>query len=290
MSTRAVDLAAEPQIGSTIPLVVDQGHPFFFDHPLDHVPGIQLAVGLLDLFREVVGAPDGDRPHDRLRLSLTFSRLCELDAETYLHVMPAAGRFHLRAEQHGHAVCEGHAELVEESVPVRVVAAPAEPAPSAPAELVHRHRPQNIGISEVRRPCPEVAESQVLSPPPGHFLRRHDPARYSSEELLEAGRQFCVMLSHLDHGRSLDTQILWMSVDLDVPCGLPSTLPLLLRWPAMTPAVGARARFELALTVAGDPTPLGHLTYVSHALSREAYLRKRRTAGNQDNDARRGSQ
>jgi len=98
------------------------------------------------------------------------------------------------------------------------------------------------------------------------------------EELLDAGRQLSIMLCHVCHGRSLDdSQILWLSVDVDLPCGLPRALPLALCW-TETPADRARSRFELALVAPGCPAPLGTLTYVAHTLSRQAYERKRLVA------------
>ena|ERR1700676_4791262 len=78
---------------------VNQAHPFYFDHPLDHVPGIMFIVELLGLVRQVVqqGEPQlavnsaNGMSADRgwLRTSLLFPRFGELDAETELRAWPS---------------------------------------------------------------------------------------------------------------------------------------------------------------------------------------------------------
>jgi hypothetical protein len=59
--------------GRSATLVVDESHPYFFDHPLDHVPGILLAEGALQL---VERAFDDDASYVRT-LGLRFRRYCE---------------------------------------------------------------------------------------------------------------------------------------------------------------------------------------------------------------------
>jgi A-factor biosynthesis hotdog protein len=281
---RAAQPTAEPPTSWEALLSVDRRHPFFFDHPLDHVPGIQLAVGLLDLVRGAAGAATTHAPGVRLRLSLDFVRFCELDGDVRLRVTAARDGFHLRAEQDGQAVCEGRAELDVDPVPVPVTAVTAPEARPAPAHLVHRRRPENLAVGELHQPRPPSAESRVLAPPPGHYLLQRDPTRYSAEELLEAGRQLSIMLGHVAHGRPLDSQMLWLAVALDLPCGLPRSLPLVLRWAGSAPD-GDRSRFDLTLGVPGNPGCLGALSYSSRTLSPQAYQRKRFAAARAGNAA-----
>src|SRR4051794_28079667 len=56
-------------------LRVDQSDPFFFDHALDHVPGMLILCGMVAVVRECNGtAHDG-----RVAGALTFRRMCELE-------------------------------------------------------------------------------------------------------------------------------------------------------------------------------------------------------------------
>ena len=47
--TGSSDMSDGP--GVLVPVVVDEGDRCFFDHPLDHVPGMLLVAGVLDLLR-----------------------------------------------------------------------------------------------------------------------------------------------------------------------------------------------------------------------------------------------
>jgi len=64
------------------PLVVDIAHPVFFDHPLDHVPGMLLVEATRQAIRAVSGNPQAD-----LRsFSAEFSRIVELWYEASVSV------------------------------------------------------------------------------------------------------------------------------------------------------------------------------------------------------------
>ena len=73
-----------PAPSSAEELTVDVSQSFYFDHPLDHVPGIALVNALYELAsgaeRNVRDAPRADRMQSRLR----FTRFCETDRKTWL--------------------------------------------------------------------------------------------------------------------------------------------------------------------------------------------------------------
>ena len=68
------DHAADPA-ARTHPLHVDTTHRFYFDHPLDHIPGMLL----LDAARQAVQARMHPRPVVPLELEAEFLRYAELD-------------------------------------------------------------------------------------------------------------------------------------------------------------------------------------------------------------------
>src|SRR5260370_15480409 len=85
--------------GWSAPLRIPYLHPFFFDHPLDHVPGMLTVCSLLDLAGAAVG-DQLDHAGRRLRLSLAFPAICGLSRPTVLSVAPdrtLAGRLLVRA-------------------------------------------------------------------------------------------------------------------------------------------------------------------------------------------------
>ncbi|MFG2085959.1 MULTISPECIES: hypothetical protein [unclassified Spirillospora] len=93
-------------------------------------------------------------------------------------------------------------------------------------------------------------------------------------EIVEAGRQFAAMLEHEEHGRPMDTTLLWVALRLEIPCRIDRGVPLLLRWPiAHVPGRRSHCRATLADAVTG--ADLGSLTYEAYAADPEQYARTR---------------
>ncbi|WP_165959222.1 AfsA-related hotdog domain-containing protein [Actinomadura sp. KC345] len=259
-------------------LVVDESDPFYFDHPLDHVPGMLLFSGLFELAVRADELRSHGRPPGRVVAGLDFVRFCELRGGTTLSCRPVPGpnrAWTLAARQAGEEVCAGSIAFADD-VPAGAAgargAASAVPVPRrAPAELVHRRRPENILVGEPMRRGRGVVEAAVLQPPAGPGRRA--PFR-GPVEIVEAGRQFATMLEHGEHGRPMDTTLLWVALRLDIPCRLDRDAPLLLRWPvARVP--GRRSRCKATLADAATGADLGSLTYEACAVDPEQYARTR---------------
>ncbi|MBB4912852.1 AfsA-related hotdog domain-containing protein [Actinophytocola algeriensis] len=120
MTALANELVDDVELVSAIwsgRLAVRADDPYHFDHPLDHIPGMALIGGLLELVRRS-GAADLDIPNRRLSLSLTFPSFCELDGPVVLQAtrIPTgeAGvdtSLSLLAEQGAEVVCEADLTL-----------------------------------------------------------------------------------------------------------------------------------------------------------------------------------
>ncbi|MFD0887334.1 AfsA-related hotdog domain-containing protein, partial [Streptosporangium algeriense] len=214
-------------------LRVDQNHPFFFDHPLDHVPGMLLVTGLLDLLRDHAVL---SRDH-RVRLSLDFTKMCELGPEVGLFAGPdpsgERGVWTVLALQEDRPVCAGTVELTDTltETPGADPAGEQDAAVStAPIEagLAHRADPRNVLIGEpvisredAHASSQEEYEVPLVSPPTGHFLLRHGNEHYGLEEMIEAGRQLATAVSHLAHERPRDAVMLWLKLAADLPASPP---------------------------------------------------------------------
>ncbi|MFB6893170.1 AfsA-related hotdog domain-containing protein [Kitasatospora sp. NPDC056327] len=238
-----------------------------------------LVAGVLDLVRarepERIDAAGG-----RIRLSLTFDRMCELGPPVWLEAEPVAAddgpAWRLTAVQDGEAVCRatvglGGAEgsAVSAGSARTVVAGPGRAAGEpADAALVHRHLAENVLVGEPAR----VERAAVLVPPPGHRLAgagTHGPGA-----LIESARQLATMLGHTAHGRDADAQMLWLSMEADLPTGLPAEVPLELWW-EFAPVRGARAVFRFAVVDAESGERHGRFEMGVHTLSRAGYLKRR---------------
>ncbi|GAA3093019.1 AfsA-related hotdog domain-containing protein [Streptosporangium carneum] len=260
-------------------LRVDRDHPFFFDHPLDHVPGMLLVTGLLDLVRARTGVSRWTRGDHRIRLSLKFMRMCELGSGVLLLAEPGSGgddgEWAVKVVQDDSTVCSGTVELVEER---EQAAQPCDsergdPVTPAPPDLVHRADPQNVVVGEPVI-SPEAYEASTVSPPSGHFLLRHGDERYGIEEMIESGRQLVTVASHLAHERPRDVMMLWLELRADLPVGVRRSVPLGLHWP-VRPARGNFGSFDLTVVARATGLPLGSLSYESKCLAPAAYRRLR---------------
>jgi 2-oxo-3-(phosphooxy)propyl 3-oxoalkanoate synthase len=91
-------------------LRVDKRHPYFFDHPSDHVPGMML----LEAFRQVGWRTAGNaNPGSAVRLtglSTSFQSFCELDVPVFFDSEPIPGdelSVRVRASQSGRTAATG---------------------------------------------------------------------------------------------------------------------------------------------------------------------------------------
>ncbi|WP_396445813.1 AfsA-related hotdog domain-containing protein [Actinomadura sp.] len=253
-------------------LVVDESDPFYFDHPLDHVPGMLLFSGLLELAVRADGLRAGGRRPGRVVAGLDFTRFCELDRGTTLSCRPVPGpnrAWAVSARQAGREVCGGSIAFTDTD-PAAPGGAPAAavPARRAPARLVHRNRPENILVGEPVRRGRAVVEAAVLQPE-----GERSPFR-GPVEIVEAGRQFATMLEHEEHGRPLDAALLWVMLRIDIPYQVRRDVPLLLRWPVARLS-GRRSHCAAKLADASTGADLGSLTYEAYAVDPEQYARTR---------------
>lgn len=261
------------------PLSVDQDHPFFFDHPLDHVPGILLVTGLLDIVRASADPYLGARTgRGRVRLSLSFARMCELDSRVMLFAEPDPDApddgWAVRATQDDATVCSGTVGLVRRGDQLPRWPERGEQVTPIRPDLVHRVDQRNVVLAEPRI-ATECYDVPLVTPPAGHFLRRHGEQRYGVEEIIESGRQLLTAAGQLAHERP-DSRMLWITLTADLPAGAVRSVPLALRWPVCPPR-GNVGTFDFTVVTHGTGQPVGTLSYVIKYCTPAAYQRLRGT-------------
>ena len=243
-----------PALGAS--LRPDLDDPFFFDHPLDHVPGMLLVTGLLDL---VVGA--GAPAGSRLTVALWFPRFCELGEEIELRACPsAAGTWSVLATGGGEAVCLGTVGLRPGPPGPDPAAVPPRPARPVDGHLVHRQRPENILVGEVCAERDDRRRAAVLtSPRPDHLFTRRGGADRRPEELIEAARQATILRALTEYGWPADVRLSLNQLRADLPAAVPRGVPLALQWsPGPPPGVTARCKLDL-VDAGADTRPLGRV-------------------------------
>ena len=117
---------------------VDLSDPVFFDHPLDHVPGMLLTVAILELAEH-----DSILESDNVTFRLTFTRFCELNAPVQVTATrEASGTNRIQVTQSGRNIATGLLGRRETQPLMERVTVPALQEAPVSSELVHR----NIGF------------------------------------------------------------------------------------------------------------------------------------------------
>ncbi|MEU7580361.1 AfsA-related hotdog domain-containing protein [Streptomyces sp. NPDC041068] len=204
--------------GATARLVVDKEDPFFFDHALDHVPGILVIAGLLDLIRTQSAEP---RPDGRIKVSLDFAKFCEPDDDITVSVSPSAAgteeepAWELAATVGTSTAVSGTAVLHHKSAERFVPAAPEQRGEGlAAAELAHRERPENALLGAAWW-ADDRLFARAQRPPVGHPLRTRPLV-----ELIESARQFVTLIGHAGYERPIGDKFILCALEVDIPLGL----------------------------------------------------------------------
>lgn len=224
-------------------LAVDRRDSFFYDHPLDHVPGMLIISELLNLVRAEAGPVAGATGAS---LTLNFREFCEHDDEIVLKAFQAARdpyglpAWELRAEVGQRTVCDGHFSLTCKPCAGNSAAAPVRSGESLmKPELVHRTRPENILVGETWWDEGKLrARVQPLSQT--HRLRGQE-----LEYLIEAARQFATLAGHVGYQKSLDSKYIMCGLEADLPL-TPPPGEVLMEWLSQ-PAHGRRFDLRVRL-------------------------------------------
>jgi hypothetical protein len=281
-------LIGEPIQWTETLLTVDENEPFFFDHPLDHVPGSLQLFGLLDSVRAVADPQLGFERGTRLRLSVKFPLFCELNGAVRLGcseiTTSQSTAWKIRAEQNGSAVCTGELDLTSEPSTAGPASAPGEHSTpgqitengttvSIAAHRVNRLNPANVMIGNPHTNGDGSPQVPVVSPGPDHFLRRSGHSGRSPEELIEAARQFSVLLENVAFYGKGEIQKILYSISADFLCGIPR-VPLALRMTKMARR-GRRAAYDFDLIVPQCREIMGVFQVTGWSVSKAAYDRMR---------------
>jgi hypothetical protein len=258
-------------------LIVDEDDPFYFDHPLDHIPGMLLLTGVLELIRAAEGE-DVTAAARRVSMSVTFRSFAELNIATEMRATQSAFsdqgmQWSVGVEQNHGSVLDGWLNVREDEALTRSRSSSPAAQP-VPAELVHKRRPENVLIGLPR--SDGAGETTPLLPlPADHQLVRRSPEFRTVEELTEAARQFIVYNSHTVDGMSLETQMILSRISFQLPRVLPRDWPV-----SMRKVLGSSngVRRSLLFELIGDPEdePYGRFLVSGRASSAASYARLRR--------------
>jgi hypothetical protein len=255
--------------GWSAALDVPPDEPYFFDHPLDHLPGMALISGLLGLVR---ASTTDLESAGRLAVQLSLPAFCELDAPVRLESPDGVA---VRACQYGHVCGEGTVEFVPGET--SNAGTPVDPrfTEPAPQRSVHRARAANVLVSDVVA-AGDVHTGAVRRPAPWHTLATPPGTALAAEVLIDAARQYSTMLTHLALGVPADAQLLLLGMRAELPAGVRDALYL--RW-HRTPPPRGKSTLDIDIAVgAPDAEPTGRISFDYFSATPAIYKRLREKA------------
>ncbi|CAN5281759.1 hypothetical protein BH11PSE11_BH11PSE11_07520 [soil metagenome] len=264
-------------------LLVDESHPYFFDHPLDHVPGILMLEGVLQLAHWGSSAPAGQESWVS-SIQLRFRRFCEKSEAITLDLQPdGASQFNGLISQAGSVACK---------LKLHLGTAPAHPTPSMAVaasdlmhlrpdrKLLHKHRPENVMVSAIFDQADGSKAVQTFAPPAGHILAEGSPNYYGMLYLLEVTRQFVMLIAHTvwNVPLGLPMNLLSIQLDLDHPALRSQPLTISCRPGALGEHRDSAIVVVEAELYAGDQR-IGRASIAAQGLSSQAYRQQRNSLG-----------
>ncbi len=195
-------------------LIVDEAHPYFFDHPLDHVPGILLIAGALQLIEY---SKIFDKFNFINTLNVRFNNYVDKNSEIKLKLKKCNHlEWAVYIEQYDKIVCtikftykfinENILSCKKDTNDVFKVESCQD------IELLHKHRTQNVLVSNLFLDDNEyyVFTTQIAH---DHFFLKTETNRYlSMVYFLEIARQCYMQIAHKI---------------LQIPLGIPMNLVIL---------------------------------------------------------------
>lgn len=254
--------------------IVDETHPYYFDHPLDHVPGILLLEAALQL-TEVALSDRGLAHHHPSSLGVRFRRYTEKQAPIHLRCQQLDDtRFLVHIEQSGQAMCEvevGTTQACER--PPAPVAAASTPLPEP--KWLHKAQASNrlVHELEVRDGSLGVVTAEL---PAQHAIADGPGNRLSMLYFLEIARQCFMLVAHGKLGVPLGIPMNLVDLRFSLSAPIPRGSRLWLR-PSFNPVAwsGVTRTSKVAMQLCDAQGVIGEASIVSQAIAPEAYAAQR---------------
>ncbi|MEE2729720.1 MAG: beta-ketoacyl synthase N-terminal-like domain-containing protein [Pseudomonadota bacterium] len=204
-------------------LHLDEEHPYFFDHVLDHIPGTLIMAGAWELICRSTLECDPLNPllsRQVGQCSLQFNRFAEKHLPLHFEVEAKGGDAHSVELE---CIVTQSTQRIG-TLYLTLQYRQRKPALMLPAQrdilrgshdLLHKHMESNVLISQ-----PEQSDTRwqcrPQMPEAGHYLS-HTTLAYGSLNpiyVLEATRQFLTYLSHEQYGVALGTHVNLIDISL----------------------------------------------------------------------------
>ncbi len=265
---RTIDtLTVAPNAGECRGLIrVDLHDPVFFDHPLDHVPGMLLVVAGLELAERAAML----RPAF-VSFGLSFTKFCELDTPVEVRATREIGGSPIEFVQSGRSIARGLLARREAALPTELGPVPPCENGSIASELVHRADPENVAIGPLTVDSGRVWVSIREQAAIGGI-----PSRASAvASIIEAARQFVIAILHVWGQQPMEAKMIFVGLTADVPTTVPQgSLTRALSWQPTSPEQTRKVHIDVH-TVGDRAVKVGSVLIASRCVDEVEYARLR---------------
>lgn len=260
-------------------LRVDETDKFFFDHELDHVPGMLLVEACLQAVEGAAAlSVDGFASQSLFfsEVRFEFQRFCEHGLPTQICVTSTQGqptRWRAQVVQAGAVLADGRMVISPSPRDLTGVQLGSAVPVRAGKALVHKRHQENVLIGPMTRGEDAMLHVSVAEP----LLRERWAGRggdqRSAGELIEAGRQFGTLVMHTVRGLPFDSQFVLQSFTMTLkrPVFRGESVELLGQ-----PGPLRRHHTDGIEVLRASGEPVGRLTFSATLLPQAVYLRLRR--------------
>ncbi|WLG87439.1 beta-ketoacyl synthase N-terminal-like domain-containing protein [Pseudomonas cucumis] len=252
-------------------LVVNEAHPYFFDHPLDHIPGILLLEGVLQLI-ELAMPPLSGRVAYVKTLTIKFQQYVQKQGVIDLHLEQGKDPqvFNAKVMQAGKLMCTCILGMAYSSAFETSPAGEFTATRCRDKALLHKAREENVIVSDMSG-IAQGLSVDTLKLPQEHFFQEGDPEHYSMVYFLEVARQCYMQIAHSYLRIPLNTpmNLLALSFTLDRP--IPRNSPL-----SLAPQAGFDAQHQpfktnrIYIDLFNRGEKIGQASITAQVLSRSA--------------------
>lgn len=252
-------------------LVVNEAHPYFFDHPLDHIPGILLLEGVLQLI-ELAMPPLSGRVAYVKTLTIKFQQYVQKQGVIDLHLEQGKDPqvFNAKVMQAGKLMCTCILGMAYSSAFETSPAGEFTATRCRDKALLHKAREENVIVSDMSG-IAQGLSVDTLKLPDEHFFQEGDPEHYSMVYFLEVARQCYMQIAHSYLRIPLNTpmNLLALSFTLDRP--IPRNSPL-----SLAPQAGFDAQHQpfktnrIYIDLFNRGEKIGQASITAQVLSRSA--------------------
>lgn len=204
--------AKKTQSFASAQLVIDEGHPYFFDHPLDHVPGILMIHACEELLYWFKG-----ESWTAVGMSIRFTKFLEKNQDVFLSCKQVnEHKVEFNIEQGKRSVGIISFDIMNESYQTIQGRVDEEALSIDDKKITHKYRKDNVLVSKLGEINPLSSQARDFAKAGHHFFssllkRRHSLLYYS-----EVGRQFIMSMAHLEKKIGLEKKMNLISLDLEI--------------------------------------------------------------------------